>query len=853
MRIGRKEGPTEVVLSKARQMWLADDMRTKRMGCKILFLLLIITLVGGLLVGCSTKTSLTNAGFEEGGTGKITGWKRYNYQASANDDQARTSFRIAGGGQKGNCLVIQSGDTNDARVYQTVDVKKNSYYRVSVSVRTENVEGGSGANISALNCMQYSDCVTGTSDGWQNLEAYFSTGKQSSFDLCLCLGGYGNESKGTAYFDNLAIEKLSALPEGVQAIALQSKAEASADPSLKTPLVFQLLFATLLIGLLVYAVVVAMRTDRQRSRAGLSLSEPRVRLSKPDYIILLILTVVCAVMSFANLGDTKAASQHWKGVAGDFVIVEFEEAKDVRKIAYSNGIPKSDGVTYYSVSYETEDGSYQDAASIQSAAFYEWQMQTTSFTAKRVKVTATLSGLPLNELGFFTLDEQGELQQIPVTVVEISAATESAEGPACLFDEQDTVPTVPSYQNGTYFDEIYFPRTAYEHINGLSVYETTHPPLGKLLISVGIRIFGMNPFGWRFMGTLFGVMMVPFMYLFGLKLFQKRSYAFLTGFLMMFDFMRLAQTRLATIDSYSAFFVIGMYYFMYDYFTQKSYDLRFRRSLVPLFFCGLMFGLGAAAKWTSLYAGAGIAFLFFLAKYLEADDYASGRGVSKEGLKPWTLRNFLPTCLICVLFFIIIPGTIYVLSYIPYMAANPDLSLLEIVIENQKDMYNYHSGLNATHAYSSHWYQWPIIYRPIWYYKGTVEAGSWATIVSLGNPAIWFPGLIAVFGTVYFTWKRRDKKMIVPLVAYGLQYFPWILVTRCAFIYHYFTAVPFLIMMLVYCIQCLREDQVIGKKTVIVYMALVLLLFVLFYPMLTGMTVSQSYVESFRWFSSWYF
>ena len=64
-----------------------------------------------------------------------------------------------------------------------------------------------------------------------------------------------------------------------------------------------------------------------------------------------------------------------------------------------------------------------------------------------------------------------------------------------------------------YFDEIYHARTAYEFLHGLPTYENTHPPLGKILISVGIAIFGMNPFGWRIMGTLFGIAMLPFLYL----------------------------------------------------------------------------------------------------------------------------------------------------------------------------------------------------------------------------------------------------------------------------------------------------------------------------------------------------
>lgn len=43
------------------------------------------------------------------------------------------------------------------------------------------------------------------------------------------------------------------------------------------------------------------------------------------------------------------------------------------------------------------------------------------------------------------------------------------------------------------------------------------------------------------------------------------------------------------------------------------------------------------------------------------------------------------------------------------------------MLNNQTYMYNYHSGLEATHPYSSAWYQWPIDYRPLWAYSAPVE------------------------------------------------------------------------------------------------------------------------------------
>ena len=90
-----------------------------------------------------------------------------------------------------------------------------------------------------------------------------------------------------------------------------------------------------------------------------------------------------------------------------------------------------------------------------------------------------------------------------------------------LFDEQDMFEGRQSWSNGTYFDEIYHARTAYEMVHHLYCYENTHPPLGKIFIALGVSIFGMNPFGWRFMGTLFGVLMVPIIYVFAKKMFKE--------------------------------------------------------------------------------------------------------------------------------------------------------------------------------------------------------------------------------------------------------------------------------------------------------------------------------------------
>jgi len=175
-----------------------------------------------------------------------------------------------------------------------------------------------------------------------------------------------------------------------------------------------------------------------------------------------------------------------------------------------------------------------------------------------------------------------------------------------------------------YFDEVYHARTAYEHISGISPYENSHPPLGKIFIMLGVAIFGMNPFGWRIIGTLFGIAMIPLMYCFALRLFKKREYAFFAAALFAFDFMHFAQTRIGTIDVYGVFFVIAMLYYMYKFYITNYNVQPLKTVLLPLGTAGVMFGLGSASKWICIYTGAGLAVMFFvyLAKRIKEYRYA---------------------------------------------------------------------------------------------------------------------------------------------------------------------------------------------------------------------------------------
>ena len=430
----------------------------------------------------------------------------------------------------------------------------------------------------------------------------------------------------------------------------------------------------------------------------------------------------------------------------------------------------------------------------------------------------------------------------PVWLGEVVALTgdwkpvpASSDAPE-LTDEQECCPAKQTFMNSSYFDEIYHARTAWEHMNGVYPYEITHPPLGKIIIGLGIWLFGMTPFGWRFSGTLFGVLMLPILYVFARKLFGGRLVPTACAALMATDFMHFVQTRIATIDTYAVFFILLMYLFMYLFITEGR--------LRDLALCGVSFGLGAASKWTCFYAGAGLAVIWALWVMHE----------TKQGRLDF--RGFVKNALFCVLFFLLVPGLIYYLSYYPYGAArhvgNPlSADYLKIVLDNQRYMFNYHSQLVATHPYSSHWYQWLLDIRPILYYLDYLPDGRSVSFGAFVNPVLCWGGLLALFVLGYLAAVRRDLASEFILLGYLAQLLPWVLVPRLTFAYHYFPCTVFLALALGRCFDVMVRNEKYGRLYVQGYMALSIAVFALFFPVLAGLPVSRGILRS--WLPTWPF
>lgn len=639
-------------------------------------------------------------------------------------------------------------------------------------------------------------------------------------------------------------------------------------------------------------------------------ADARLRLSGRDYAVMAVAMLLYAALTFTNLGSTTAPQTAWVATDANEQAVFRLEKRETFKLLYYAGVSYSD----FSVSV-SEDGTHWSdpyPCEMREGLCYRWNYAVTTtdlgdgavnyndnnpeniqwFTGVYLRINAETAGLNLWEI----LLRNADGEAIPLTFVSHTGAKTSLgveKPPQNLIDEQTTLVGEPSWYNGTYFDEIYHARTAYEHLHGLSPYETTHPPLGKLMMAAAIAVFGMTPFGWRFAGALVGVLMLPALYLLTRQLTRRRDLATFTMVLFSLDLMHFTQTRIATIDSFPVLFILLSVLCMARYLMADAYavpagaaaDSRPRaltrvylRSLVPLLLSGLFMGISIACKWIGLYSAVGLAVLFLMAIYRQ---FRTGLVAFDVDLPPempapqrvrvlWarelTIRRILLTCAFCVVFFIAVPALIYYLSYIPYLSPSGPVSIARIV-KAQQGMYAYHStpGLGMDHPFNSPWWQWPLILKPMWFNQDKFEpAGYASTIMCMGNPLIFYIGALCMgLAMTLFVrkyWSLRDGlrqgdgdvTLAVLMVGFLAQYLPWVLVPRSMYIYHYFASVPFIILATALALDRLRNVR-LRRWLMVGYLVLAAVFFALFYPYASGMLTPTAWLDWLKWFPKLYY
>jgi dolichyl-phosphate-mannose-protein mannosyltransferase len=413
------------------------------------------------------------------------------------------------------------------------------------------------------------------------------------------------------------------------------------------------------------------------------------------------------------------------------------------------------------------------------------------------------------------------------------------------------------------FDEVHFGKFISAYFTH-QYYFDIHPPLGKLILAGWGWLWGFKPgfsFGsigdvypdhlymaLRFLPSLAGALLPIVIYGIARQLGLRRRAAALAGVLIALDNALVIQSRLILLDSFLLLFGFSA---VWCYLRSRSYP-----SYFLLLTSGLLGGMAMSIKWTGITFLALIAILEII-RLWQAGAYSVKR---------------IAYSFVCL---VLLPLTVYIGAFIAHFSllyksgtgdafmtrefqhdleGNPaaeddsvrSLSMGDKILQINEEMYRSNQRLTAGHPYSSKWYTWPLMARPIYYWvKGT------ARIYLIGNPVVWWGSTAAILAILvnflFIGLKKLDHTVAILSGAWLLNILPFIGISRVMFLYHYFTALIWAVLLLAY----LADRQRWSNKSILWIILLAAAAFLFFAPLTYGLPLSEGSYNARAWLPSW--
>ena len=459
------------------------------------------------------------------------------------------------------------------------------------------------------------------------------------------------------------------------------------------------------------------------------------------------------------------------------------------------------------------------------------------------------------------------------------------------------------------FDEVYFARAAEEYLQRRYIYESTHPPLTKLLVTLSTMLFGGlahgdTSYGWRFLNVVAGAVAVVLLFLLAKRILRSSTFAIYASLLLMADGMHYVQSRIATPEGFVVCFSLATLYAFCRYwdavvehpsadvepFEWLRHGMEIAGALaVATAFTWIRFAsetliakiVAAILIAAGLYAVYRIArerpvgtpwmlaFAFSAAMLVASKwygvmaygvaavvvGYASVRAWTAKKANPFPTGTFLATAVAAV-------GIVYALVYTPHFIGLRDLQTLppraytwSNIVDMQVGAYQYHAHLVATHPYASQWWTWPLDLRPILYYAN-YQGDTAAMIYSLPNPLLLWSGILGVLFTAWLAFHTRNRGYALVVLTYLMQWLPWARSPRLAWEYHFYVDIPLIALCNTIAIQWIYEkvkvrDVIVARAIAAGYLAIIIAAFVYFFPIYAGLTISNAERMARMWLPSW--
>ncbi len=395
----------------------------------------------------------------------------------------------------------------------------------------------------------------------------------------------------------------------------------------------------------------------------------------------------------------------------------------------------------------------------------------------------------------------------------------------------------------TVFDEVYFPEMAGKYLSGTTFFDI-HPPLGKLIIAIGEFLFrGINvQVGWRIMPLLAGIGLLPAAYWTMRQIFNDRRAGLIAAFLFAIDGLMVVYSRTGLMDGFITLFGVLAIGFCWR-FIKKRWDGG-EQAWPTLLWTGFFAGLAVAVKWI----GVG---------YLPLVAVATFCAIFFGKKRAFNFHDFL----IWVVAFVVVPALLYTLPFL----ANWRADFLNQFILWHHQSWDYNVHLDATHPYSSKWWSWPFMIRPIWFYYKN-QLGNVIGVDAIANPAVLWGSTLAVVYSVMVTiysllvWKRQDQQVIerslfLPifflLAGWGAFYLPWTVIGRVLFFYHYMSSFSFSMLLAAFWLSRAYSSSLFAKMMTVMVLLAALVVGLYFSPIWIAYPIPQIWFDRLMWFKSW--
>ena len=319
-----------------------------------------------------------------------------------------------------------------------------------------------------------------------------------------------------------------------------------------------------------------------------------------------------------------------------------------------------------------------------------------------------------------------------------------------------------------------------------------HPPLGKLLIGVPIKVLGFGPRAWRLASLLAGVLTVALLFVFVRLALGSTAVAAASGLLLTVDYPHFIHSRLATLDVFLCLFAFAAFLFCYLDRAQLTARLAGRPSHQRWrLAAGVAAGAAAATKPSGGAVAVGV--LALVVAWEIAERRRSGQA------RPWR-----PAAASIGALLVVVPLAVYMATYIGLvhgsLLAAPwaEDSWFRAWAERQTQMMSLHVDKPST--ISSPWVL-PMTEPPMAYLLER-RGDSVSQILLFGNPLLWWGGFIAVvFAAVRWIRDRQSALAAVIVVGFLAAYASWLAATltkTVAFLFYIVPVAPFLYLALAY-------------------------------------------------------